>query len=56
MPDETTILKFRRLLEAHALAQALFDETAARLAEQGLLLRRGTDADRRAPVHQEPRP
>lgn len=45
MPDETTILKFRRLLETHSLAQALFDETAALLAEQGLLLRRGTVVD-----------
>jgi IS5 family transposase len=45
MPDETTILKFRRLLETHALAQALFDGTAARLAEQGLLLRQGTAVD-----------
>ncbi len=45
MPDETTILKFRRLLEAHALAQALFDGTAALLAEQGLLLRQGTVVD-----------
>jgi IS5 family transposase len=39
MPDETTILKFRRLSERHRLAQALFDGTAAMLAEQGLLLR-----------------
>jgi transposase, IS5 family len=45
MPDETTILKFRRLLEAHALAQALFDGTAALLAEKGLLLRQGTIVD-----------
>lgn len=45
MPDETTILKFRRLLETHQLAQMLFDETAALLAEQGLLLRQGTIVD-----------
>ncbi len=45
MPDETTILKFRRLLEAHALARALFDGTAAALAERGLLLRQGTIVD-----------
>ncbi len=45
MPDETTILKFRRLLETHRLAQSLFDETAALLAEQGLLLRQGTIVD-----------
>jgi IS5 family transposase len=45
MPDETTILKFRRLLERHQLAQTLFDETAALLAEKGLLLRQGTIVD-----------
>src|SRR5512137_1722768 len=45
MPDETTILKFRRLLERQQLAQVLFDETAAQLAEQGLLLRQGTVVD-----------
>jgi IS5 family transposase len=45
MPDETTILKFRRLLERHQLAQALFDQTAAMLAERGLLLRQGTVVD-----------
>lgn len=45
MPDETTILKFRCLLETHQLAQALFDETAALLAEKGLLLRQGTIVD-----------
>ena len=26
VPDETTILKFRRLLERHDLARAIFDE------------------------------
>ena len=45
MPDETTILKFRHLLARHGLAQSLFDETTARLAEQGLLLREGTIVD-----------
>lgn len=45
MPDETTILKFRRLLESHQLASALFAETAAMLAEKGLLLREGTMVD-----------
>jgi IS5 family transposase len=45
MPDETTILKFRRLLERHQLAQTLFNETAALLADKGLLLRQGTIVD-----------
>ncbi len=45
MPDETTILKFRHLLEKHLLAQSLFAETTAQLAQQGLLLRQGTIVD-----------
>ena len=45
MPDETTILKFRYLLEKHHLAQSLFAETTAQLAQQGLLLRQGTIVD-----------
>jgi len=45
VPDETTILKFRHLLEKHALGKALFDEMAALLTERGLLLRQGTIVD-----------
>lgn len=45
VPDETTILKFRHLLEKHALGKALFDEMAAILSERGLLLRQGTIVD-----------
>ncbi|MDP3295204.1 MAG: IS5 family transposase, partial [Nevskia sp.] len=42
LADETTILRFRRLLEKHDLARSLFNEVTALLAEQGLLLRSGT--------------
>jgi len=45
VPDETTILKFRHLLEKHALSKALFDEMTAVLSERGLLLRQGTIVD-----------
>jgi IS5 family transposase len=45
LPDETTILRFRRLLERHDLARSLFDEVAALLADKGLLLRSGTIVD-----------
>ena len=45
VPDETTILKFRHLLEKHELGKALFDEMAAILTERGLLLRQGTIVD-----------
>ena len=45
VPDETTILKFRHLLERHELSKALFDEMTAVLTERGLLLRQGTIVD-----------
>ncbi len=45
VPDETTILKFRHLLEQHELSKALFDEMTAVLPERGLLLRQGTIID-----------
>jgi len=45
LPDETTILNFRHLLEAHQLAQRLFQEVVSLLTEQGLILREGTIVD-----------
>ncbi len=42
LPDVTTLLKFRRLLLAHDLTQALFGEINGYLAGQGLLMRAGT--------------
>jgi IS5 family transposase len=45
IPDETTILNFRHLLEAKGLAVALFAEVNGLLAEKGLLLRQGTLVD-----------
>ncbi len=36
MPDETTILNFRHLLEAHQLAESLFQEVVSLLTEHGL--------------------
>jgi IS5 family transposase len=45
VPDATTLLKFRRLLEAHALTAQLFDGINAHLTERGLLLREGTMVD-----------
>ena len=38
LPDETTILNFRHLLERHELGKALFDEINAHLGSQGLRL------------------
>ncbi len=45
MPDETTILNFRHLLEKHQLAESLFGEVAALLTERGFILRQGTIVD-----------
>jgi transposase, IS5 family len=45
VPDATTVLKFRRLLEQHELTQQLFDGINAHLAERGLLLREGSMVD-----------
>ena len=45
MPDETTILHFRHLLERHGLSKQLFAEVNGLLTEQGLLLREGTTVD-----------
>ena len=45
VPDATTLLKFRRLLEDHGLTVKLFEGINADLAECGLLLREGTMVD-----------
>jgi IS5 family transposase len=45
IPDETTILHFRHLLEKHELTKKLFEETQKYLTAKGLLLREGTIVD-----------
>ena len=45
LPDETTILHFRHLLERHGLGEALFDEINAHLASMGHRLKTGTIMD-----------
>lgn len=45
IPDETTILNFRHLLERHSLTEALFSEVKTYLEERALLLRGGTIMD-----------
>ena len=45
VPDETTICKFRHLLEAHALGERIFQEVNACLEEKGLRLSEGTIMD-----------
>ena len=45
VPDATTLLKFRRLLQDNDLTRTLLDEINAHLTEQGLLMRAGTIVD-----------
>ncbi len=45
VPDETTICKFRHLLEAHQLGERLFARIGAYLAAQGMKVSRGTIVD-----------
>ncbi len=45
IPDETTILNFRHLLERHGLTEAIFAEVNAHLADKGISLRSGTLVD-----------
>lgn len=45
IPDETTILKFRHLLERHSLGVAIFKEVNRHLDKQGLMLKEGSIVD-----------
>jgi len=45
VPDATTVLKFRRLLEEHKLARAIFEEVNASLAANGFYMKQGTIVD-----------
>jgi len=55
IPDETTILNFRHLLERHGLTQAIFADVNAYLSDKGITLRSGTlvDVSRRTPSVRE---
>ena len=45
IPDETSVLNFRRLLESHQLTERLLAEINAHLCERGLLVGKGTIVD-----------
>ena len=45
VPDATTLLKFRHLLEAHELTRRIFEEVGALLTERKLLMKEGTIID-----------
>jgi transposase, IS5 family len=45
IPDETTILNFRHMLEESDLAEDIFKQVNAHLSRKGLLLKRGSIVD-----------
>jgi len=45
IPDETSILNFRRLLESHQLTERLLAEINAHLSERGFIVGKGTIVD-----------
>ena len=45
VPDETTVCRFRHLLEAHDLGRQLFNEVQRHLAAKGLKVATGTIVD-----------
>ncbi len=45
LPDESTILRFRHLLEAHNLSEQILATVNATLTARGLLLKQGTVVD-----------
>ena len=45
VPDETTILHFRHLLEKHKLTEKLFEQSRRYLIDKGLMVREGTIVD-----------
>lgn len=45
IPDETTILKFRHLLEKHELTQKMFDRVGELLGQHNLIMKQGSIVD-----------
>ena len=45
IPDETTILTFRHLLEKHELGEQIFETVKAHLRARGMTMRQGTIVD-----------
>jgi transposase, IS5 family len=45
VPDETTVLNFRRLLESHQLSERIFAKVNEGLTNKGLLMKSGTIVD-----------
>jgi len=45
LPDETTILQFRRMIERHQLSEAIFNDINAYLVERGINVSQGSMVD-----------
>ena len=45
LPDESTILRFRHMLQAHGLGQQILATVNAKLIDRGLMLKTGTVVD-----------
>lgn len=45
VPDATTLLKFRHLLESHKLTEKMFEQLRGSLSEKGMLMKEGTIVD-----------
>ena len=45
VPDETTVCKFRHLLEAHDMGRKLFEQVHVHLEKQGIKVSKGTIVD-----------
>jgi IS5 family transposase len=45
LPDETTILNFRRMVEKHQLSEVLFNDINAYLVERGIAVSQGSMVD-----------
>jgi IS5 family transposase len=45
IPDETTILAFRHLLEKHSLGEAIFETVKGHLQDRGMAMNQGTIID-----------
>ena len=45
IPDETTILKFRHMIERHALSEAIFADINNYLVEKGIQVSQGSMVD-----------
>ncbi len=45
IPDETTILTFRHMLEKHGLSEQVFETVNAHLSVKGMTMRQGTIVD-----------